>query len=343
VTGALVQTAATGQRITLNEAGANKVLVYNNTTPTAIGELSSQGLLVQGTNGSTLWLDPNNTFPNLRLTNAARTNSAIINVSGTDALLGMNSGTFTSGSYTDMKWRNFFGNDFAVIERVRDSNASVAYGGRLDLRNNQATLEYNNADDTSQNNSIVVFPGAAQITNGRMEVYAPASSNTAVYAEVDSGHTGKLLRLYNSGDKFTVDKDGNLTAAGDLTLSAGHKVIAGAKQTPTYEPNFAGGSSAAARYAPLSYRITAEGNLHVVGHFRSTTARAAGAYTAFVLPSGYIPASLYAADAIHVSSTDVWRTAMRFNVDNTGSVGFATTSAISANDGFYVNLIVPMT
>jgi hypothetical protein len=293
-----------------------------------------------------LWLDPNTAFPNLRLTNAAQSNSAVINVSTNSpgaADLGMNSGTFTSGTYTDMKWRMFLGNDFGVIERVRDSNPAVAYGGRLDLRNNQATLGYVNADDTSQNNSFIVFPGAAQLTKGRMEVYAPASSNTAVYAQVDSGHTGNLLRLYNSGDKFTVDKDGNLTAAGDLTLSAGHKVIAGAKQTPTYEPNFVGGSSAAARYAPLSYRITAEGNLHVAGHFRSTTARAAGAYTAFVLPSGYIPASLYAADAIHVSSTDVWRTAMRFNVDNTGSVGFATTSAISANDGFYVNLIVPMT
>lgn len=217
ITGSLLQTAASGARITINESAANKVLVYDGVISTAIGELSERGLLVQGTTGAVLWLDPDATYPNLRMTNAAQTNSAVINVSENTAGaadLGMNSGTFTGSGYTDMKWRTFMGNDFAVIERIR-SSTGLPIGGRIDLRSGYGSVSYINADNSSQNNIFIVEAGRGQLTNGRLEVYPPASSNAALYVNTATGHTGTLLNLLvNSVSKFSVDKDGNLTVAG---------------------------------------------------------------------------------------------------------------------------------
>ncbi|MEV8625258.1 phosphatase [Streptomyces sp. NPDC051079] len=140
-----------------------------------------------------------------------------------------------------------------------------------------------------------------------------------------------------------VTVEGPLATTDNITLATGKTVIAGTPQTPSYEPNFSGGSAASASYALLTYRITAEGMLHVVGHFRSTTARAAGAYTALVLPAGYRPAKIYACTALHVSSADAFKAAIRLNIADSGSVGLATTSAIAANDGFYINALIPLT
>jgi hypothetical protein len=223
ITGALIQTAASGQRITLNEASANKVLVYNS-SGTAIGELSASGLLVKGTNGALLWLDPNNTFPNLRLTTADGTNSAVINVSGASAVLGMNSGLFTGSSFSDMKWRTIFGmsggSDFWAAERVRDSDTNTIIGGRFYLDNDQATVSYKDTTGATTETLFHVVSQLAQLNGGRLEVLPPASANVALYVNAATGHTGNLLRAQlNAVDKFTVDKDGNVTAAGNLTVS----------------------------------------------------------------------------------------------------------------------------
>ncbi|MGW2739133.1 hypothetical protein ACWC4D_33650 [Streptomyces sp. NPDC001288] len=222
ITGALIQTAASGEHITLNEANANKVLVYNAANQ-AINELSARGLLVQGTNGAQIWVDPNNTFPNLRLTNAAQTNSAIINVSSVNSVLGLNSGLFTGSSFSDMKWRTIFGNDttndYWVAERVRDSSGTTTIGGRIALSATGASIGYSNSTDTTQNNILSLYAGVAQLIKGRMEIYPPASSNSGLYVQPDTGHTGNLLRLNLGGDKLVVDKDGNTTIAGSLTVT----------------------------------------------------------------------------------------------------------------------------
>lgn len=232
VTGALIQTAASGERITLNEASANKVLVYDGIISSAIAELSKRGLLVQGSSGAILWLDPNDTFPNLRLTNAAGTKSAIINVSGSDAILGLNSGLFTGSTFSDMKWRSWFGNDFWVTERVRDSVVGTNIGGRLFLANDHATIAYNDTTGATVNNSFYVYEGFAQVGGGRLEVIPPASSNTALYVNAATGHTGPLMKLrVNSVDKFVVDKDGKVAAS---NLASGHVTITpSAANTPT--------------------------------------------------------------------------------------------------------------
>lgn len=241
VTGALVQTAATGDRITLNEANANKVLVYDAAVTSAIAELSKRGLLVQGTNGSVLWLDPNEAYPALILTNAGQTNYAFMNVSENapgSADLGMNSGNFAGSGYTNMKWRTFFGNDFWVAERVRSSALQTSIGGRVSLNDTQALIGYRNTNNPGNDNTLFLTEGAAAFSKSRLEVYAPASNLAAFYLAVDAGHTGLLARiLYDGGQKFTIDKDGNTNAAGVLTagnIVTGTVIITpSAAHTPT--------------------------------------------------------------------------------------------------------------
>jgi hypothetical protein len=221
ITGALLQTATSGQRITLNEAGANKIIVYGSST--AIGELSATGLLVKGTNGSILWLDPNNAYPNLRLTNAAQTNSAIINVSepvSGDANLGMNSGTFSGSGWTDVKWRTYMGADFWVAERIRDSDATTHVGGRVFLDSTHASIGYQSTVDPTQDSYLYVQQGLTQLVGTRMTITAPASSSPVLFANADTAHTGSLIWFQqNSADRFKVDKDGNTTIAGNLTVT----------------------------------------------------------------------------------------------------------------------------
>ena len=221
ITGALIQTAASGQRITLNESSANKILVYNS-SGTAIGELSASGLLVKGTNGSVLQLDPNATYPNLKLTNAAGTNAAVINVIGTTAFMGLNSGLFTSGAVTDWKWRTLFGSDGTnevwAAERVRDSSTSTYLGGRILLDASHAVIGFADSSGASPENYLRLYSGYSTFQKSRVEIYPPASSNPALLLNTDTGYTGNLLQLQLNGtDKFVVDKDGNATAAGDVT------------------------------------------------------------------------------------------------------------------------------
>lgn len=231
ITGSVMQTATSGPRVTINEAGANKILVYDGVVSTAIGELSERGLLVQGTNGSVMWLDPDSTYPTFRLTNSDQSKSAVINVSDVSARLGMNSGTFSDGTYSDLKWRCFFGSDFGVLERIRESNGTP-YGGRLDLRNAYCTLGYINSDDNSQSNTLYMQAGLSQFSKSRLDVLVPASASSAVHVNADSGHTGYLLRLrVNSVDKFHVEADGMAVAT---NIASGQVTITpSAANTPT--------------------------------------------------------------------------------------------------------------
>ena len=218
ITGALIQTDTSGERIVLNEDDENKIEVYDATR--VVVELSALGLGLIGSAGAAMVLDPNATYPNIRLTNAAQTNQAVINVSeGTAgaADLGLNSGKFTVSSL-DWKWRTYFGNDFWVAERVRDGASSTNVGGRITLFNDRAVIGYNDTTNATEDTSLYLYAGLAQLVTGRMEVYAPASSSPALFVNAASGHTGSLQRLLlNGAEKFLVDKDGNVTAAGNVT------------------------------------------------------------------------------------------------------------------------------
>lgn len=239
ITGSVLQTATSGPRVTINEGNANKVLVYDAATLTAIGELSDRGLLLQGNNGSLLWLDPDALYPTLRMTNAAGTNEAVLNVvenTPGSANPGLNTGQFTGDGFTDMKWRLFMGEDFGVVERIRDGT-NTTIGGRLALNDIRATLGYINTLDSTQNNTLFLYQGYSQFNGSRLEILAPASASSALYVNAATGHTGNLARLMLNGtQKFAVDKDGNTTADGILTagnIATGRVTITPVANTPT--------------------------------------------------------------------------------------------------------------
>ncbi|MFD5848292.1 autotransporter outer membrane beta-barrel domain-containing protein [Streptomyces chartreusis] len=218
ITGTVIQTATSGQRITLNETGTHRILIYNS-SGTIVGELSALGMGLVGSTGAIMRMDPNSTYPTLRMTNAAGTNEAIINVvEGTagSADIGINSGQFTA-SGLDWKWRTFFGNDFAVMERIRTSSPSTNVGGRVALSASSAIVGYKNTSDSTQDNTLTFITGTAQLNGGRLEILPSAAATSALYVNAASGHTGNLLRLLlNAVEKFRVDKDGNVLAAGDV-------------------------------------------------------------------------------------------------------------------------------
>lgn len=119
ITGATVQTAATGARVILDSARLRAV----------------------GSNGATISMDPNAMYPYIDLTSPDGTNKAVINVTGgtSDANIGINSGTFTDPDGTAYRWRTFFGNDFFTSERVIASSGQPV-GGRLFLTKNTASV-----------------------------------------------------------------------------------------------------------------------------------------------------------------------------------------------------------
>lgn len=248
ITGGVIQTATSGPRITLNEGGVNKVLVYDDVVPTAIGELSERGLLLQGTSGAIMWLDPDALYPSLRLTNAAKDNTAIINVvessSGT-ANIGVNTGTFAGSGYPDMKWRHYMGEDFAVIERFRHTSSSPVIGGRLDLRAGYAALSYMNTDDNSQQVDVLLTPGIARLRGRTVVQPVQGDDNTLLFLQPGPSHTGPILRYYDPDAgvyRFALDKAGNVNISG--VLSAGNIATGTVTITPS------------AAHTPTSFTVT---------------------------------------------------------------------------------------
>lgn len=224
ITGGLIRTASSGERIALNEGGVNKFLVYNSSN-VAINELSARGLLVQGTNGAVIWVNPNTTYPQIKLYNAGITNAAIVQVSeGTtgDASLEQFCGPFSGNGFSDMTWRTVHGRDSAAIERLRASDPNTTrIGGRLYLNETTAFIGIQNTTDTTKNTQVTAEANYVHVDNARMQVAAPASSNAVLYASAATGHTGTILRAgINGSDKFTVDKDGTTTITGLLNAAS---------------------------------------------------------------------------------------------------------------------------
>ncbi|MGY1502893.1 hypothetical protein ACW4TU_41065 [Streptomyces sp. QTS52] len=120
ITGATVQTAASGPRIVMN----------------------SSSFIGYGTGGNKIGIEPNHAYPFIYWTSDDGTNKAVVNVTGgaADANLGLNSGTFVdSADSATYKWRTYFGNDFWVAERL-NASTSVQHGGRLFLGKSTAIL-----------------------------------------------------------------------------------------------------------------------------------------------------------------------------------------------------------
>ena len=190
-----------------------------------------------------LHLDPNNTYPNLRMTNSALTNAAVINVVETTpgaADLGMNTGTFTANGFTDMTWRTFMGNDFAVIERFSKSNPNTFIGGRLDLRKDSAVVGYYDVTGTTQFADLAFTPGAAKFRSRLFVQPNAGDTNSLLLLQSGPSHTGYIIRYYDPDTpayRFSLDKAGNvdingILAAGNMA-SGTINITTTAANTPT--------------------------------------------------------------------------------------------------------------
>ena len=225
ITGGTLQTATSGERITLNESGNNKIFIYDS-SGTVVGAFTSGGLSMSSpATGSIMALSPATSVPSIRWTTSAQTKFAKI-LSGTtgtsDLYLQLQSSRFTASSITDWIWNQVLTNDHVRIERTRDDGVgSTLIGARLLLNSTVAEIGYRNTDDTTQETILHIETGLAYFSQGRLQVLPPASSNSALYVNAATGHTGPLLRAsVNAVDKATIDKDGNATLAGTLSIGS---------------------------------------------------------------------------------------------------------------------------
>ncbi|WP_030756522.1 hypothetical protein [Streptomyces sp. NRRL F-5135] len=241
ITGSVMRTAASGQRVAINESGSNSVKVYDATRE--IASMDAAGLKLTGTGGGTLTLDPNSAYPNLRLSSTDGTNSALVNVVANtpgSANLGLFSGTFTGSGFTDMRWRTFFGEDFWAAERLRNSSSSTYVGGRIYLNDTTASFGYADATGTTQPADVVMTPGLAK-TRAKVTIQPNVGdANTVLFIQPGPSHTGYVMRYWDPDAgryRFTMDKAGNVDVNGMLTagnIASGHSTITpSAVNTPT--------------------------------------------------------------------------------------------------------------
>lgn len=236
VTGGLFQTDTSGERITINEGDLNKIFIYNS-SGAVVSSFTPTGISLVGPTGNVLAISPSTTIPSLRWFNTTQTKvarvQAIEDASHNVALEWITSKFADGGPYTDLIWHQYMGSDQAVTERMRDDGAFTTYiGGAYYLAPGWARLQLNNSDSPTQTSQLSLEPALGIIQQARFQVLAPASGNTALYVQGLTGHTGNLLRLYMDGDRMIVDKDGNATLAGGLTV--------GATTWQTYTPTVAG-------------------------------------------------------------------------------------------------------
>ena len=284
ITGSMIQTGTAGERMTFNEGDANKIIVYNE-ADIAINELSARGLLVKGTSGAVLWLNPNSTYPALTLWNAAQTKAASVAVSEPvtgDANLELVCAPFAGGGYNQVVWRSVLSRDAAFIERLATDAVPTAkrIGGRLYLDSGIFNAAYRDDDDPTKATNLNIIANVVYTNNGRLSVTAPASSNSVLYAEVPTAHTGNLFRLYRDSDKFVVDKDGNTTVAGRV------KPMTGESGTLSLQSGWTNYDTV--NYGTAQVRKTADGRAYLIGRLQAGTT-ASGTLVATLPNSSYWP------------------------------------------------------
>lgn len=287
ITGGMIQTATSGERITLNELNSNMAIVYDSTGK-AVGEFSHRGLRLKGDSGALLFLDPDATYPQVALWNATNNNRSIMQVVepvAGDANLEILGGKFTGSGYNDMRWRTYMGRDFTLMERLRgDDPSHKRIGGRLYLGAEYANLGYVNDDDATQTTTIAIYPAYAALLGGRLQVFPPASNNSGIYVEANSAHTGALLRLTRETEKFAVDKDGNTYVAGRV------RPLTGETGTVTLQSGWT--DYDAVNYGTARVRKTADGQAYLIGMIKAGTVTN-GTLVA-TIPAAYWPVDRHA-------------------------------------------------
>lgn len=215
-------------------------------------------------------------------------------------------------------------------------------GGQfVQLLENALQVGYIGAPDSLANGAFQASStSSATLTSPRS-----TGSPVSVTVTFGSGATGSTTG--QSSYPSMLVKDADLLVAGGTMLAGIEVPLSGIVPETWHRPvlaaGWAPGSTAAARYADVRYRLDGLDNVHICGALHSTVARAAGPYSWFTLTGTYVPKDLYADNGDHVSSTDAWKTSIRVNVDSLGgAVGFSTSAAIAIGDNFYFNTVVPL-
>ncbi|WP_093803901.1 hypothetical protein [Streptomyces sp. Wb2n-11] len=221
ITGSILRTATSGERVAINESSGNDIKLYD-ATGVLVATLDGSGLRLVGDNGSSMTLNPDSVYPYLQFSSEDGLSNATIRVAESTpgaANLELTCGAFTSGVYTDMRWRTILGSDYWVAERYTSTPSYKVLGGRVDLRPTHGTFGYmDNTGSTSVISRVVFSPGMGQV-EARLRVEAPASDSSALYAQAAAGHTGYLMRLYDANAaayRFAVDLAGNTDVNGVL-------------------------------------------------------------------------------------------------------------------------------
>ncbi|MGW4086982.1 hypothetical protein ACWEGS_28520 [Streptomyces sp. NPDC004822] len=203
ITGATIQTAASGPRVVLN---ASNFTGY-------------------GTAGNKIGIEPNDTYPFIYWTSDDGTNKAYINVSGSsaaDANIGINSGTFADGGAA-YRWRTFFGRDFYVAERIAAATGT-AVGSRLLLTKDTASL-------SATPNGTVTITGASIRAAG---VFRADNISTGVVTITPSPNTPTSVTLSGGsirGTEFRGFVTANTTVPGTQVTGVGCSSVSSAGMT----------------------------------------------------------------------------------------------------------------
>lgn len=321
VTGGLIQTDATGERVAINAGGFHDIRIYD-ATNTVIGVFNKDGIGWKGTTGATLGILATAALPNIFWKNAAQTKSAIIQAkedgSGNLAIETVTSRFADGGPYSDLIWHHYMGKDIAFIERTRDDGAFSTYiGGACYFAPGYARLQLNNTDSPTQRAQLSMEPAVGVITDARFQVIAPASANSALYVQALTGHTGNLLRLYRDADKFVVDTNGNVTAAGTVLRETAWSNLSYGSGWTGYGSPFGVGR----------YRLNTRGGVDLRDMVKRTAATTpTNGEVIATLPVGYRPANSIQWQQIVGGSGGV----LSMNVATTGAISITSLNAAAS-------------
>jgi hypothetical protein len=207
-------------------------------------EIENGKAIFTAANGWQIIIDPTNDLPVIYFLDGDGDEAGALNATGDNTRSGviLSSGPFTDGPITDWRWATFLGekagsNSWHSL-RLRDSDPDQYSGGWAYLDADTAQFAVVDSSNPAVNTIFNVTDGLFQMDQGRLLVVPTPSALPGLFVNVTAaGHTGTLLHLQREGSgKFQVDKDGNVSALGDveaLGSLVGSNIRRGTVTTPS--------------------------------------------------------------------------------------------------------------
>ncbi|MET8746307.1 hypothetical protein [Streptomyces sp. NPDC004728] len=223
---ALKADAITGKTIT--GGVINGAEFHSNDGAGGLVDISAGTVETTAANGWKIVVDPTQTLPVIDFLDGEGDTAGSINATGnnTSPALNVSSGPFTDGAVTDYRWVTAMGFDGATngwkTARVRQSDSTVVNGGFLYAGATYAQLAYINTTSANPPSLLQIQNGVGLFDGCRVVVAPPASSQSCVWVQAPTGHSGRLLNLQlNGADRLVVTPAGAVTAASSVTATSG--------------------------------------------------------------------------------------------------------------------------